>query len=89
MKTKDSIWVEHYFYLRDHGYLLRPRYHPDWIPTWLNEDGSFKIDKEYEDFHTPVVRTTLIYHIIRLTSPSVGIFSTLLDYGTGAKSFSK
>ncbi|KAG8214204.1 kinase-like domain-containing protein [Butyriboletus roseoflavus] len=27
-------WSQHYHWLRDSGYLLRPRYTPDWTPSW-------------------------------------------------------
>lgn len=27
-------WSHHYHWLKDSGYLLRPRYAPDWIPSW-------------------------------------------------------
>jgi len=40
-------WSEHYQWLKDSGYLLRPRYAPGWVPSWkgtkkdrlLCEDG--------------------------------------------------
>jgi len=27
-------WSKHYQWLKDRGYLLRPRYAPDWVPSW-------------------------------------------------------
>jgi hypothetical protein len=27
-------WRDHYQWLKDAGYLLRPRYDPAWIPSW-------------------------------------------------------
>lgn len=27
-------WSRHYLWLKDSGYLLRPRYAPDWTPSW-------------------------------------------------------
>ncbi|KIJ18458.1 hypothetical protein PAXINDRAFT_167058 [Paxillus involutus ATCC 200175] len=27
-------WSQHYQWLKDNGYLLRPRYAPDWTPSW-------------------------------------------------------
>jgi len=27
-------WSQHYQWLKDSGYLLRPRYAPDWTPSW-------------------------------------------------------
>ncbi|KAI0046678.1 hypothetical protein FA95DRAFT_1478922, partial [Auriscalpium vulgare] len=28
-------WVQRYVALEQAGYVLRPRYHPDWEPSWL------------------------------------------------------
>jgi hypothetical protein len=32
--TGESWWVERYIWLKECGYLLRPRYAPDWVPSW-------------------------------------------------------
>jgi len=31
----EKRWRDRYFYLKQCGYTLRPRYHPDWKPSWL------------------------------------------------------
>jgi hypothetical protein len=30
----EEIWVQHFHFLVDRGYQLRPRYNPDWVPSW-------------------------------------------------------
>ncbi|KAI0365102.1 kinase-like protein [Pilatotrama ljubarskyi] len=35
---KERFWQARYRYLLDHGYLLRPRYSPDWRPSWSGTD---------------------------------------------------
>ncbi|KAG5728235.1 hypothetical protein E4T56_gene19050 [Termitomyces sp. T112] len=45
----EVFWRKHCQFLKDHGYTLRPRYQPDWRPSWLDtskdwlecEDGVF------------------------------------------------
>ncbi|KNZ74345.1 hypothetical protein J132_07203 [Termitomyces sp. J132] len=32
----ELFWRKHCQYLEDHGYTLRPRYRPDWRPSWLD-----------------------------------------------------
>ncbi|KAG6891261.1 hypothetical protein C0995_008513 [Termitomyces sp. Mi166 len=32
----EIFWRKHFRYLEDHGYTLRPRYQPDWRPSWLD-----------------------------------------------------
>ncbi|KAG5351585.1 hypothetical protein C0989_005741 [Termitomyces sp. Mn162] len=32
----ELFWRKHCQYLKDHGYTLRPRYQPDWRPSWLD-----------------------------------------------------
>ncbi|KAG6900303.1 hypothetical protein C0993_012735 [Termitomyces sp. T159_Od127] len=44
----EYLWRDHYYFLKEHGYTLRPRYHPEWIPSWLGTDKCFT---ECEDGH--------------------------------------
>ncbi|KAI0629620.1 kinase-like domain-containing protein [Trametes polyzona] len=39
----EVFWQARYRFLQDHGYLLRPRYAPNWKPSWLgtNLDPTF------------------------------------------------
>ncbi|KAJ7228306.1 hypothetical protein GGX14DRAFT_612096 [Mycena pura] len=32
--TPEVFWRDHYDYILEHGYKLRPRYRPDWVPSW-------------------------------------------------------
>jgi len=36
-ETEES-WRDRYAFLLSHGYQLRPRYHPDWKPSWIGTD---------------------------------------------------
>ncbi|KAI5120177.1 hypothetical protein M0805_002645 [Coniferiporia weirii] len=35
LKKSETWWRDHFNVLLDHGYRLRPRYHPDWKPSWV------------------------------------------------------
>ena len=39
----EIFWKNRYSFLLDRGYALRPRYHPDWRPSWIgtNRDPMF------------------------------------------------
>ncbi|KAG5349244.1 hypothetical protein E4T56_gene5917 [Termitomyces sp. T112] len=37
----EYLWRDHYDFLKERGYTLRPRYHPEWIPSWLGTDKCF------------------------------------------------
>ena len=39
----EIYWKDRYFFLEDCGYILRPRYHPAWKPSWIgtNRDPMF------------------------------------------------
>ncbi|KAI9069045.1 kinase-like protein [Trametes sanguinea] len=43
LRGKEFFWQARYRYLRDHGYLLRPRYSPGWKPSWIgtNRDPTY------------------------------------------------
>jgi hypothetical protein len=47
-------WRNNYEWLRDRGYQLRPRYSPDWIPSWI---GTTKPHWNFEDGVNLVVRS--------------------------------
>ncbi|KAF5379460.1 hypothetical protein D9615_006614 [Tricholomella constricta] len=34
-REEEEFWVEHYHFLLSNGYQLRPRYNPDWVPSWI------------------------------------------------------
>ncbi|KAI0629585.1 kinase-like protein [Trametes polyzona] len=38
LASKELFWQERYQPLKDHGYLLRPRYSPGWKPSWLGTE---------------------------------------------------
>ena len=44
--TEIRYWRNNYEWLRDRGYQLRPRYSPDWIPSWM---GTTKYHRSCED----------------------------------------
>ncbi len=49
LKKAEFFWRDHQKYLAECGYMLRPRYDENWVPSWLNtktdpwqcEDGKF------------------------------------------------
>ncbi|KAL5530916.1 hypothetical protein ACEPAG_3792 [Sanghuangporus baumii] len=49
LSSGERVWRNRQRMLERHGYLLRPRFRPDWVPSWLNtakrpllcEDGLF------------------------------------------------
>ena len=48
LTTTEVFWRDHQKWLQDKGYMLRPRYMPDWKPSWL-ENGDGRRPMEYED----------------------------------------
>ncbi|KAK7448867.1 hypothetical protein VKT23_013597 [Stygiomarasmius scandens] len=45
----ERYWRDHKTWLEERGYLLRPRYHPGWTPSWKN---TSKIPDDCEDGQT-------------------------------------
>jgi len=52
LRRTEVFWSKHYNWLEDCGYLLRPRYRPEWIPSW---QGTSKNPAECEDWIKPRV----------------------------------
>ncbi|KAJ6525875.1 hypothetical protein DFH09DRAFT_1095431 [Mycena vulgaris] len=46
LETYEVYWRDHYSWLQDCGYLLRPRYSPDWSPPWLGNTTKTPADFE-------------------------------------------
>jgi hypothetical protein len=36
----EKFWRNNFAYLKDRGYLLRPRFSPDWVPSWKTRGGD-------------------------------------------------
>jgi hypothetical protein len=50
--SREIYWREHYFWFKERGYLLRPRYHPEWVASWKDTGESWL---EYEDAQVGLV----------------------------------
>jgi len=38
----EKWWRDRYHVLEKRGYRLRPRYHPDWVPSWKKSRKGFR-----------------------------------------------
>ncbi|KAJ6461322.1 kinase-like domain-containing protein [Mycena sanguinolenta] len=47
----EKWWVEHQPFLLSRGYALRPRYHPNWTPTWDLPENEDESCLQFEDSH--------------------------------------
>ena len=52
LSENELWWTRHFQWFKDRGYLLRPRYTPDWVPSWR---GTNKWRYSCEDSVTPLV----------------------------------
>ena len=34
LESNEAWWMEHQKWLEEKGYMLRPRYRPEWVPSW-------------------------------------------------------
>ena len=59
-------WRNQYLEIENHGYRLRPRYHPDWVPSWKKSGRDF--------FTTEDGQPTLV-SVLHLISPMFTLFS--------------
>lgn len=41
LKSYEFFWRDHYLWLEEKGYRLRPRYHPDWVASWKDTGESW------------------------------------------------
>ena len=58
-------WRDRYNEIAEHGYQLRPRYHPNWQPSWLESGKDFYT---VEDGQPTIVRVdVVIFFSLQLT----------------------
>jgi len=69
LSDAELMWRDRQPWLEEHGYMLRPRYRPDWKPSW---EGTNKSDSLCEDG-----RRLLHPHILDATRMSDGTVVTL------------
>ncbi|KAJ6516594.1 hypothetical protein C8R47DRAFT_1172841 [Mycena vitilis] len=55
--SRFTYWRDHHDWLKESGYLLRPRYRPGWIPSWQND--PHKVPSLCEDAWSPSHRACL------------------------------
>jgi hypothetical protein len=67
LEPTEIFWADQYRWLESQGYLLRPRYHPNWIPTWKR---TKKYITQCEDSHP------LPYSVRALVSRRQGVSLT-------------
>lgn len=53
----EQWWRDRYNEIAEHGYKLRPRYHPNWQPSWLKSGKDFYT---VEDGQATIVRVAVI-----------------------------
>ncbi|KAI0334855.1 hypothetical protein GY45DRAFT_1242123 [Cubamyces sp. BRFM 1775] len=58
LNEQEIQWRERQEFLQSRGYLLRPRYHRDWVPSWRGKSPDAVIDAE-DGFQLPF-RTNVI-----------------------------
>ncbi|KAG6836479.1 hypothetical protein H0H93_007648 [Arthromyces matolae] len=46
----ECFWRDHYDFLKAHGYTLRQRYKPDWVPSWEKDGYTGRKDFHCEDW---------------------------------------
>ena len=64
----EQWWAARWLWLKERGYTLRPRYHPDWKPSW--KVGK-KDARKYEDGQLPNVRSTPLCSMMSLMMSAV------------------
>ncbi len=65
----EQWWRDRYAEIASHGYELRPRYHPQWQPSWLKSGKDFYV---VEDGQPTIVRVVLFILCSQLTATAEG-----------------
>lgn len=69
-------WSRHYRWLKDRGYLLRPRYAPDWVPSWHGTKKSWVL---CEDGYAAPVSAKLVRQFCQVYPRDCEYATRILD----------
>lgn len=62
LDPEELRWRDRQRFLADKGYMLRPRYHPDWVPSWTLPHNMDRLPRTFEDYYQlPVSRSQSTY----------------------------
>jgi hypothetical protein len=56
----ELFWRDSYSWLKESGYLLRPRYSPGWTPPWKRDNPLKKAVSDFEESSLPLVRASAV-----------------------------
>ncbi|KAJ7078432.1 kinase-like domain-containing protein [Mycena belliarum] len=45
-RSDEQFWVANQPFLLAHGYQLRPRYRPDWVPSWILKESRYNLHED-------------------------------------------
>ncbi|KAK0191978.1 kinase-like domain-containing protein [Armillaria mellea] len=92
LDASEIFWTSHQAFLATVGYMLRPRYHPSWRPSWIRKDGTkgwrFRASLEDEHFTMmPLVldairtkdKTKVVLRITRTDTNELSLAKRLCD----------
>lgn len=51
LEVREIFWRDRYYFFKSKGYILRPRYHPKWQPSW-----RFTVDPLYIEFEDGIIQ---------------------------------
>ncbi|KAH9920132.1 uncharacterized protein B0H18DRAFT_1025250 [Fomitopsis serialis] len=75
----EYFWRDRQPWLQERGYMLRPRYMPDWKPSWLGTDRDYELCEDGQ--------STMVDTILDATRQSDGSLVTLKAVDTGVHPF--
>lgn len=56
LSKHEARWRGKQPFLHSKGYMLRPRYHPDWLPSWNRPENAHLYPRTFEDYISSPVR---------------------------------
>jgi hypothetical protein len=73
----ERFWRDHQPWLEERGYMLRPRFHPNWKPSWGSKDLLPRGDEPYpyEHFHDGIPGKVCIHSLMALPATDSSVCS--------------
>nr|VWP00762.1 Pheromone processing endoprotease KexB (EC [Ganoderma boninense] len=76
LSEPEAWWRDHQQWLEERGYMLRPRYHPGWQPSWITDPQETK--NQCEDMDPPI--SSYILDAVRIWDNSLVVLKKVISW---------
>lgn len=55
LEVHEIAWRDKQKFLEEHGYMLRARFHPEWVPSWISNGQNPMLQEDFESLPVSIL----------------------------------